>query len=340
MYGPARRRLQRAAPLPDWAERAAEWVEVIDARERHLVPVDEPLVLITQLGRSGGTLLMRLFDGHPQCHAVPHELGTLFPGRRTLLGGVERAWAGLHDRNLIKRFEEGHRQVKKSLHRDRAVYPFELPPAVHRALFERCLAHIRRPTERDVVNCYMTGYFNAWLDNANLAGEKRWITGFEPNAILHGAAMLRVAEIYPDGRVISVLRDPWSWFASARRWSPRWHDLSTALAEWKEGVAAALRWRHVRGGEMRIVRFEDLVGDTAATMRGLATWLGLTFADGLLKPTFNGLSAKANSSFEVSERGVISEPLERGRAELSASERAYIDRTAGSFYEQALVAVG
>src|SRR5207244_13140535 len=40
----------------------------------NVVPVDQPLALICQAQRSGGTLLGRLFDGHPQCHAHPHEL--------------------------------------------------------------------------------------------------------------------------------------------------------------------------------------------------------------------------------------------------------------------------
>ena len=43
-------------------------------RRDNVVPVREPLVLICQAQRSGGTLLARLFDSHPQCHAHPHEL--------------------------------------------------------------------------------------------------------------------------------------------------------------------------------------------------------------------------------------------------------------------------
>jgi hypothetical protein len=73
-------------------------------------------------------------------------------------------------------------------------------------------------------------------------------------------------------------------------------------------------------------------------MQGLTQWLELELVDVLLEPTFNGLAARANSSFAVSERGVIREPLERGRAELSTDESAYIDREAAAFYERALAA--
>jgi hypothetical protein len=186
----------------------------------------------------------------------------------------------------------------------------------------------------------MTAYFNAWLDNANLGGDKRWITGFEPGAIRNGPAMRRVRDIYPDGRVVSVLRDPWSWYASARRWSQRWRDLPTAVEEWKQAGEAALSLRKSRGDAVRIVRFEELVGRTEATMRGLAGWLGLEFDDTLLEPSFNGQAARANSSFAVSQGGVIHEPLQRGRAELSPDDIAFIDREAGEFYEHALEAAG
>ena len=46
----------------------------LQLRRTNVVPVREPLVLICQAQRSGGTLLARLFDAHPQCHAHPHEL--------------------------------------------------------------------------------------------------------------------------------------------------------------------------------------------------------------------------------------------------------------------------
>ena len=40
----------------------------------HISPVNSPLALISQIQRSGGSLLSQLFDGHPEIHAHPHEL--------------------------------------------------------------------------------------------------------------------------------------------------------------------------------------------------------------------------------------------------------------------------
>ena len=43
-------------------------------RQRRLNIVDQPLILISQIQRSGGTLLSQLLDGHPECYAHPYEL--------------------------------------------------------------------------------------------------------------------------------------------------------------------------------------------------------------------------------------------------------------------------
>jgi hypothetical protein len=62
---------------------AARWERLAPAEEAELlyrarlntyVPVGEPLVLVSQIPRSGGTLLSQLFDGHPECHAHAHEI--------------------------------------------------------------------------------------------------------------------------------------------------------------------------------------------------------------------------------------------------------------------------
>ena len=51
-----------------------EYRALCAARLQHRVEVREPLVLISQIQRSGGTLLSQLFDGHPECHAHPAEI--------------------------------------------------------------------------------------------------------------------------------------------------------------------------------------------------------------------------------------------------------------------------
>ena len=58
---------------------AEEFADLVDQRLRNCIEVREPLVLISQIQRSGGTLLSQLLDAHPQLHAHPHELHIGYP---------------------------------------------------------------------------------------------------------------------------------------------------------------------------------------------------------------------------------------------------------------------
>jgi sulfotransferase family protein len=320
--------LRRHAPDE---ELAGEYALVMRQRAIQIVQVTEPLLLISQIGRSGGTLLARLFDGHPQCHVVPHELGRMVRGLPALVAGRGDPWTELTPKQQEDRFERGVRQSGKRLHGDRSRQPFLVPPLFQRVLFERTVAKNEARSAREVANAYLTAYFNSWLDNANLrSGPKRWVVGFEPGDLPRDA----LAEVYPDGRVISLVRDPWSWYASARRFNPkRYAEREDAIRQWCETTEAAL-------GDDRVtlLAFRDLVSEPEATMRTLAAWLGIEFAPSMLEPTFNGLPIGPNSSFAPTGAPVSVEPLERGRRELSPEDAAYVDEHAAELYERALAA--
>jgi len=83
--------------------------------------------------------------------------------------------------------------------------PFMLPPAFQRLLFlDEVGRRDRVGSEREVLDCYMTSLFNAWLDNQNLRGvEKRWVVAFSPRRAW-GDGLDRFESIYPDGRLISI----------------------------------------------------------------------------------------------------------------------------------------
>ena len=113
-----------------------------ELRRETMVPVDEPLALICQAQRSGGTLLGRLFDGHPQCHAHPHEL--LIGGRiphewpqLSLEAEAETWFETLQEAKVMNLFTKGRRMIplKTRGERPKGSYPCLLPPQLHRLLF-------------------------------------------------------------------------------------------------------------------------------------------------------------------------------------------------------------
>lgn len=307
----------------------------------HARPVTQPLALISQIQRSGGSLLSQLFDGHPQVHAHPHEIKIGYPKKNNwppikLDERPERWFELLFEETSIRLFEEGYRKERSS----KAAFPFIFLPLLQRHIFLDYLAAVPSPRMRDVLDAYMTSYFGAWLNNQNYVGEKRIVTGFTPRLADDPQNVERFFESYPDGRLISVLRDPRNWYPSAFRHNAKikkdkYGELRTALEQWNTCARAMVRNKARFGDRVRVLRFEDLVQRTEPVMRGLAGFLGIDFDAILLRPTFNRCPIQANTSFGEGATGIVAQTVERHRT-LTADEEAVIEEMTAAVYRDAI----
>jgi hypothetical protein len=143
-------------------------------------------------------------------------------------------------------------------------------------------------------------------------------------------------EIYPDGRLISLVRDPKNWFRSTLKHGPeKYGDLEGALSQWNESALAELRNKERYGDRVCIIKFEDLVSKTEVAMRYLTEFLGIEFDDILLVPTFNKFPIKAHTSFKVENYGILNSTLSRYKT-LTGSELDTIDEMTGEIYPRVL----
>ena len=147
----------------------------------HTRPVTSPLALISQIQRSGGTLLSQLFDGHPELRTHPHELKIGYPTKYTwpkldLKDDPNRWLETLFEYSVLSHFKKGYKKEKK---RDDA-FLFLFLPSVQREIFLDYLGSLGLLTIRDVFDAYMTSYFGAWLSNQNYNGQKKSVTAFSP----------------------------------------------------------------------------------------------------------------------------------------------------------------
>lgn len=317
------------------------------ARLRYLVPVREPLVLISQVQRSGGTLLSQLFDGHPQVHAHPHELKIGYPKRQTWppldLAASSDTWFEIlreskGEPSFRNRYRRPGRARRRELGSDGLEsFPFLIPPSLQRRIFGQCVEAGRVERERDILDAYLTSYFNAWLDNHNLySGPKRIVTGFTPRLAWRPENLVKFFGAYPDGKLLTLVRHPGSWFVSARKHNPtRFGQLDEALRLWLKSTGASIAAKDRYGDRVLLLHYNELVDDLSRVMERVASRLGIDFVPALLTPTFNTLPIQANSSFDVPGHGIIREPLERQR-DLSAVERREIEQRTRDVYEQAL----
>jgi Sulfotransferase family len=312
-------------------------------RRENVEPVDQPLALICQAQRSGGTLLARLFDGHPQCHAHPHELLIGYPKAHTWpqlpLDETPEVWfAKLKEGYLSTLYVKGRRKIplKAADEKSKGSYPFILPPTFQRQVF---LEEVERrapiTSERQVLDCYMTSLFNAWLDNQNLRGaEKRWVVAFSPRRAW-GAGLEKHFDLYPDGRLISILRDPLSWYASAQGRDPE-ADASGQLDIWQRSAQEIIEADRLYGERVCIVRFDELLLDTPGTMRRLADFLEIDFVPQLTVPTFNGYPVGANSSYKERRTGVVTDPVKRYKKVLTGEQQEFVREECEELYQEAL----
>jgi sulfotransferase family protein len=313
-----------------------EYRQVGRVRTDHVVPVREPMVLVSQIQRSGGTLLSRLFDGHPECHAHPYELKIGHKARWPKLDlEAPESWFGaLYEHKVAVHLVSGWSKpgLKET---DVDVFPFLFLPRLQKQLFDGCLAERAIERQRDVLDCYFTAYFNAWLDNQNLyTGPKRLMTAFTPRTNLDPKSVRRFFADYPDGWLVTIVREPRAWYGSASRHRSEYRDLDAALELWRRSASAAIDARGRYGDRVVVLTYEQLVQDTEGTMRSLAERFGLAWDPILLVPTFNSRPVRANSSDPVETYGVLADRAEAYRDVLDAEAIARVDELAGGLYAE------
>ncbi len=306
----------------------------------HIQPVSAPLALISQIQRSGGSMLSQLFDGHPQLHAHPHELKFGYPKKHIwppidLDNRPDRWFEILFEDIVVRHFRYGYKKMAK--YEDTFLFIFL--PYLQKKLFLEYLESIDKINQRDVFDAYMTSYFGAWVNSQNRLGDKKFITAFTPRLAIMETNMASFFKIYPDGRLISVVRNSKNWFPSAKRHQlDKYGDITKALDQWNESTRSMVRNKKDYGDRVCIITFDDLVQRTEPVMRYLSDFLNIRFDDILLTPTFNKIPIKPNTSFKLEKPGIMISALERYKT-LSREELDTIETMTGDTYSQVLRSV-
>jgi hypothetical protein len=328
--------------LKEYAEKTAEFERVYDVRKQFLTHIDQPLVMVSQVQRSGGTLMSQLFDGHREVYAHPYELYIGYPEKYDYpnldLSASPDTWFELlFEKPSLKSFRDGYQKHPDSAEYDKEdVFPFLLLPNLQRELFLHAVSQTQIITQRDVLNAYWTSYFNAWLDYQNLYGEKKVVAGFVPRVNIAAANIERFFRDYPDGKLISIVREPKGWYGSSHKKGPQnYATPQVSIPIWLDSAKAMIRNKQNYGDKVCLISFDDLLKDTPGVMHKLAGWIGLTWDDILTEPTFQSMPIKANTAFKTTEYGVINEPLRRAK-DVDDADAKYIDEQALEVYQDVL----
>ena len=309
-----------------------------------------PLILISQLPRSGGSLLSQLFDGHPQLYAYPYEMRIGYPGKSTWPAfdpreGPERLFAKLFHTELGQFAARGYRKPGKAKTKHDRL-SFDYSPIAHYQAFISLLdsrSRWRKPwsyfakfsqtgreasvtrARRQVLDSYFAGFFSAWPGGK--PADPRYISGFVPNLALTKASIDGFFRDYPDGRLISIMRSPADWFVSRRAHTKhgvvRYADLENQMANWNKMANNAHIYRRRYGDRFLLLSFRELVTNREGTMRRVCKWGSIDFHPSLLQQTFGGQEIMPNTNFEDKPDRLSEAVLERS-SQLDASEKALV----------------
>ncbi len=316
--------------LEEFWTRKSEINRIYRSKAEHMRRHSCPLILFSQIQRSGGSMMARLFDGHPQCLAHPHELKIGHPRKENWpilsMEDSPDVWISrLFEDSTAFLFRNNYRKAGSS-NPDYRELPFLIPPNLVRFLFLTLCEQHPPKNSRQILDHYFTAYFNAWLDIAAPSQAPKYITGFTPRMIMEETSMQGFWRDYPDGRLVSVIREPFGWFVSySKQKADIYPDVPKRIDQWNRSTRRALEEKHARPEQVFLVRFEDLLHDTPAAMRQMAAFLGLEYHSLLTEPTYRGWPVVANSHFEMTGHAVGGSALDRG-ALLDEDQRQEIDR--------------
>lgn len=300
-----------------------------------------PLVISAQIQRSGGSLVHQLFDHHPNCATFPGEL-YLHPTSQTVWAQFDidnfdaaKVFAQLRqarEPQLQIYLREGYSRYASSAQGQKNErLPFLFVPEVHRAVFLELMAQVVEVHHRQIIDAYLRSFFTAWLDYQRRYGDLRYYMAFAKRINWPEEAELFFAD-YPDGWMITNVRRPDHWLASARRLDPNnYGNPARGLSQWSRSASASIKAYRRWPDRVLIVGFDRLVTSTEEVMAKIAERIGIPFVPEMTRPTFNGMPIESGSSF-LPRAGIDRGTLDRaGPREIVAAQGAPM-----ALYEEAM----
>jgi hypothetical protein len=150
-------------------------------------------------------------------------------------------------------------------------------------------------------------------------------------------AMGDIARAFPQARFLFIVRDPLASVSSMAVRSAQKQGEAQPGVAYDDLLASCIHWSHMtlrmhrfasqRPGMCRMIRFEDLVGDTLSTLAGIHGFLGLSAMSAAdMEEHVGKLSYRATNNPKESGSGMDTRPLERWR-EVLAPEEIEVIRT-------------
>jgi hypothetical protein len=276
----------------------------------------------------GGNVTHRHLDGHSRLNVYPFESQLGNRNFSDFLASVERVQyrypefpEGLSARDLYEQMidEELKTFLRKrngSKFRD---VPLEMDEADRVRVFSELLGegpHFRRA----VIEAFFRSTFAAWKNHCNGDRGDNVYVGYSPAIGIDADRMVRD---FPNVRIAHIVRNPFSAYRDTKR-RPFPQPLTKYLITWNIYHSTVEMFSKIYPDNVRIFRYEDLVGDKETFMRSMAAFAGVEFEPSMLYPSWNGAEIKD----QIAPWGTVLKSTEAYNAEiiaeLSAEEKSVI----------------
>jgi hypothetical protein len=281
--------------------------------------ISKNLLYITGLERTGGSLMARLLEGHPEVASYPFEFR--YGGNRNdfpVCDGNTNFYDFLKTHMLIDRFElffngkleKGKNQIDDFKSLCDKEYFF--------TGIKKCQLKEIEPFEG--INVVSKLFFNSMKNNTMEWDKVKYIAWHASKPISESITNLVEKD---DMKFIHMVRLPFDIISSNLNRKEARYRLTTkpeiAACLWTYSLLSALLYMQNQPKNNLIVRYEDLVRNTDDTCKKISAFLGITDDPILRVPNYLGQNWRGNSSFN-SFRRVSDKSLGRFTSTLNRKE--------------------
>lgn len=251
---------------------------------------DLDFLMISAGFEHGGNVTLRLLDGHDELYVYPFESQLGNKHTTDFLTSLERFQyrypefpSGLSTDELYELFydEELKTLLRKPNGSKFKTADIDMREPERMESF-RQLLHNLPSTRANIVAAFFKSTFSAWK-NYKISGKNRKYVGYSP---IIGIDAHKILSDFPKAHILHVVRNPLSAYADTKK-RPFPLPFHQYVTSWNLYHHIALIQQKKHPERMTIVRYEDIIGNTAATMKNICQKIGIDYSEQLLFPSFN-----------------------------------------------------
>ena len=273
------------------------YFRILFFKKKKIIKINQNLIIISQIQRSGGTLLSQLFDNHSKIYSYPYEL---------ILTSPKYDWSKKLNfntylsndtlRKIIK--DKNYQNLSKGKISNLKENFFDFDPILQKKIFNFYTK--KNKSLRNCFDAYFTSFFNSLMNFKNLDNtKKKYIMAFIPRFIFMKSNLDTFFKMYKNGLIISIIRHPLEWLKSAQKHSKTYKDSNSALKMWFKNANSTLDFHAHNKEKIIIIKFSDLILKSEKLLKKLCKIIHINFDKKLLIPTFNGNTITSDSSFKA-----------------------------------------